>query len=136
MFKKIINSIVVIGLLGGAFAYMQFNKAHRDIGAEEATERVTSIDLFQIYVDDEVAANLKYLDKVVEISGVITEVSTDAGSEFVVLQSNDDFFGVNVYFDDVTQLDGLEIGSSVKVKGHCTGGDDMGVVIAHCSVVK
>lgn len=136
MLKKIIVSVVVLGLLGGVFAYMQFNKEHRDINAEEATEIVTAIDLFQSYVDDEAGANVKYLDKVVEISGVILEVSTETGSEFIVLQSSDDFFGVNVYFDDVAQLKGLEVGASVKIKGHCTGGDDMGVVIAHSSVIK
>jgi hypothetical protein len=136
MIKKISVVVLVLALLGGVFAYMQFNKEHRDINAEEATEKVTAIDLFQSYVDDEAGANAKFLDKVVEISGVIVEISAEAGSEFVVLQSNDDFFGVNVYFDDVAQLNGLEVGANVKVKGHCTGGDSMGVVIAHCSVIK
>lgn len=136
MLKKIIIGILVLGLLGGGYAYMEFNKEHRDIASEEASIKTESTDLFQAYVDDEVAANAAYLDKVVEVSGVITEVNTDAGSEMIVLQTNDDFFGVNVYFDDANSLKGLSTGSSVRIKGHCTGGDEMGVVMAHCSVIN
>ena len=134
--KKIILGILVLGLLGGGFAYMQFNKEHRDIAAEEASVQVSSTDLFNAYVADEVAANAKYLDKVVEVSGVITELNMDAGSEMVVLQTSDDFFGVNVYFDDVKSLDGLTAGKSIRIKGHCTGGDEMGVVMAECAVLN
>ena len=136
MLKKIIIGVLVLGLLGGGFAYMQFNKEHRDIAAEEASIKVASMDLFQAYVDDEVAANATYLDKVVEVTGVITEVSTEAGAEMIVLQTSDDFFGVNVYFDDANSLTGLASGNSIRIKGHCTGGDEMGVVMAHCSVLN
>ena len=136
MLKKIIIGVLVLGLLGGGFAYMQFNKEHRDINSEDASIKVESTDLFQAYVTDENAANAIYLDKVVEVSGIITEVSTETGSEMIVLQTSDDFFGVNVYFDDASLLTGLESGNAIRIKGHCTGGDEMGVVMAHCSVLN
>ena len=136
MLKKIIIGFLVLGLMGGVFAYMQFNKEHRDIVAEEASIKIESTDLFQAYVDDEAAANAIYLDKVVEVTGIITELSTESGAEMIVLQTSDDFFGVNVYFDDVNSLSGLESGNTIRIKGHCTGGDEMGVVMAHCSVLN
>lgn len=136
MLKRIIIGALFLGLMGGGFAYMQLNKDHRDIAAEEASIKVSSTDLFQAYLDDEAGANAIYLDNVVEVSGVITEVSTEEGAEMIVLQTSDDFFGVNVYFDDVNLLTGLAPGNSIRIKGHCTGGDEMGVVMAHCSVLN
>lgn len=136
MMKKVILGILALGILGGGFAYMQFNKEHRDIMAEEASIQIESVDLFQAYVDDEVGANALYLDKVVEVTGVISEISKEVGTEMIVLQTKDDFFGVNVYFDEANSLEGLVSGNSVRIKGHCTGGDEMGVVMAHCSVLN
>ena len=136
MLKKIIVGFLILGLLGGIYVYMEFNKEHRDILSEEASIKVKSSELFQAYVEDESAANVLYLDKVIEVSGIITEINAEPGSEMIVLETSDDFFGVNVYFDDVNSLSGLESGKSILIKGHCTGGDEMGVVMAHCSIIK
>jgi hypothetical protein len=137
MLKKIILGLVVVGLIGGGIVYWQFNKSHRDIGGEEASIQISSMDLFQSYVEDEAGSNKKYLDKVIQINGVITEISNEGeNGSLVVLQSQDDFFGVNGYFDKGVSIEGLEVGNEIKIKGHCTGGDDLGVVIAHCSIVK
>lgn len=137
MIKKVILGLLVIGLVGGGIAYWQLNKSHRDIGAEEASIKISSIDLFQAYIEDEAGSNKKYLDKVIEVNGTIMEISNE-GEEgsLVVLQSHDDFFGVNGYFDKGVSIEGLEVGNEIKIKGHCTGGDDLGVVVAHCSIVK
>lgn len=135
MLKKIIIGIGVLSLLGGLFVYMQFNKSHRDIGAEEIHLSINALDLFDSFVNDEGKANGLYLDQVIEVSGEISEMTNDASNTMVVLKTNDDFFGVNVYFEESSSMTGLKIGDRVHIKGQCTGGDDMGVVIAHSSIV-
>lgn len=137
MLKKVLIGFVVIGIIGGGVAYWQLNKSHRDIGAEEASIKISAVDLFQAYVDNEEESNKKYLDQVIEVNGVVMEISNEGeAGNLIVLQSNDDFFGVNGYFDQGVSIEGIQVGDEIKVKGHCTGGDDLGVVVAHCSIVK
>lgn len=135
MVKKIIIGLLAIGILGGIYGYFEYNKKHRDIGAEEASITIGAVDLFTQYSVDEVGANAKYLDKVIVVSGTVMEVAAEEGSEMLVLQASDDLFGVNVYFDQPQVIEGVKVGDEVKVKGHCTGGDEMGVVIAHSALV-
>lgn len=134
MIKKALVIVGVIGLLGGTYAYMQFNKEHRDIEGEVATLEVTAVDLFDAYVLDEKAANVKYLDKVVAVSGAVLEV--DKANKMLVLKTNDDFGSVNASFEDVSGWNDIKEGAEVRLKGHCTGGDDLGVVITHCSILN
>ena len=136
MVKKIIIGLLALGILGGVYGYFEYNKEHRDIAAEEASVQVAAVDLFQSYSDDEVAANAVYLDKVVEVSGEVTEVITDQGSEMIVLKTSDDFFGVDIYFIDFLAVANIEAGSQVKIKGYCAGGDEMGVKMVKCSIVN
>lgn len=124
-------------VVGGGFVYFQFNKSHRDIAKEEASIKISSVELFQSYVDDEVIANSLYLDQVVQVTGIVTEVDfSSPENQMVVLQSNDDFFGVNVYFIPGVNIDSIQIGDEIVVKGHCTGGDDMGVVLSQSTLIK
>lgn len=124
-------------VIGGGVIYFQFNKSHRDIAGEEASKKVSAVELFQLYVEDEVEANSVYLDQVVEVNGVVAEIDfSSPENQMVVLQSNDDFFGVDVYFISGLNLDSVKEGDEIIVKGHCTGGGDMGVKLSQSTLVK
>lgn len=134
MIKKIVVIVGIIGLLGGVYAYMQFNKEHRDVKGEEAALQITAVDLFNAYVEDEKSANSLYLDKVMAITGTVIEVDTD--NLMVVLETNDDFGTVNAQFDSLSDLENIAVSQEVVIKGRCTGGDDLGVVVTQCSILK
>ncbi len=134
MVKKIILGLLIVGMAGAFYVYFQYNKAHRDIVGEKASMEITAVDLFDAYVTDEAGANAKYLDKVIAVSGSILEL--DLKNQMVFLVTNDDFGTVNASFDEGVNLSGLVIGNEIAIKGHCTGGDDLGVVITHCSILK
>lgn len=121
--------------MGGViYAYFQYNKSHRDIASEKASIEVSAIDLFDAYVTDEKAANAQYLDQVVAVSGIVMEL--DIENQMVVIKTNDDFGSVNASFDTGANLNQVQVDTEIRIKGHCTGGDDLGVVITHCSILK
>lgn len=135
--KNILIGVAVLILVGMGVTYLQFNKAHRDIQDEDASINISAVELFQTYIDDEVNANVQYLDHVIEVTGVVAEVDySSPENQMVVLQSNDDFFGVNVYFIPGSNLTGVEVGKEIVIKGHCTGGDALGVVISQSTLIK
>lgn len=134
MLRKIIIALLVLGMIGVGIAYLQYNKSHRDIVAEEATIEVTAIALFDAYATNEKGANKLYLDQVMVVTGEVLEL--DKANNMVVFKTEDDFGTVNASFDDASYLEGVEAGQKIQVKGHCTGGDDLGVIITHCSILK
>ncbi len=74
--KKVLIAVVLLGLIGGG-VYLYMNKPHRDIDAEVASVKVTSVQLGQDYREDMEGANAIYLDKVVEVTGIAAEVADD-----------------------------------------------------------
>jgi hypothetical protein len=78
--KKWLKFLLVaggIGLLAGlALLYWIFNKPHRDVSKEKGIQ-LTSQQLFEAFRKDEAVANGLYLDKAIELSGTVAEVSTN-----------------------------------------------------------
>ena len=76
--KKIIGALLVVALIGGVVAYKMYNKPHRDIDAEQAVATMSAGELFNLYESHEDSANTLYLDKVVEVTGTISELSENS----------------------------------------------------------
>src|SRR5690606_11904509 len=83
---------------------------------------------------DETAANLKYLDKVIEISGSVRSFSKDEeGIVSITLGTDNELSGVICQLDQLTthKRTTFESGEAVKFKGICTG-MLMDVVLVRC----
>lgn len=76
--KKILYFMLAAALIGGAVGYALWNKPHQDIGAAKADIAIDAIALYNEYNTDENAANAKYLDKVVAITGKVKEAAKDS----------------------------------------------------------
>lgn len=64
---------MVLILLGASIAYYLYNKPHRDIVSEEAEIELSAADLSASYEKNTEQANNLYLDKVVKVTGNVTE---------------------------------------------------------------
>ncbi len=113
--------ILVVGVLAVAIVglYMVFFKPHRSVEDEQAI-RVTAVQLFNDFENDETSANARYLDKAVEVTGHIADITTDMQRHPVVTLGTDDIlFGVRCTLTDTQP--GLQAGDTVQVKGICKG---------------
>lgn len=108
--------------------------------AEEATIKVTASQLYDDYEANEVAADAKYKDKKVEISGTISGIGKDLmDTPYValVVAPNNPVFSVQCMFrkGDEVQLTALTKGSDLVLKGKVSG--KLGnVLVNDCSLVK
>lgn len=87
---------------------------------------------------DEASANTQYLDKVVQVSGVVRSSSRDdAGNVSVVLQTDNEMSGIICQLDELTEHARTDFkpGEQVVFKGKCTG-FLMDVVLVRCVEVK
>jgi len=133
--NRIIIFLVTGLLLAGGIVYFVYNKPHRDVASEKAEYTLTADELFDEYEADEAAANSKFLDKTVQVSGTVSEIGTnDAGQSFVILAAENAMIGgISATFQG--EQANLEEGLKVSLKCRCTG-KLMDVVLVNCTLTE
>lgn len=131
---KYLKYLLILVAIGGAFGYYMYHKPHQNMDSATAEIQLSATQLFTDYENDEAGANGKYLDKIMEVSGKIKEVTTDEnGMMSLTLASGSQMFGVICQMDNLTTHNRTEFkeGEEVKLKGICTG-VLMDVVLVRC----
>jgi hypothetical protein len=137
--KKILIGFSLIAFLGAAGGYYLYNKKPADVRRLQPDLSVTANSLIVAFNSDEVAANLKYLDKVIAVKGIIADIKIDSstGQASVILDSGDPLSAVtcSFYNDEIGAVQKLSMGTEVVIKGKCTG-KLMDVVLNNCSIIQ
>lgn len=137
--KKILIGFSLITFLGAAGGYYLYNKKPVDVRTLQPELSVTANSLIVAFNSDEAAANLKYLDKVISVKGIISDIKIDSstGQASVILESGDPMSAVtcSFYNDEIATVQKLSKGAVVVIKGKCTG-KLMDVVLNNCSIVQ
>lgn len=118
--------IAVAGIvIGGGTAFYMFNQPHRDVQAITADFQMESSALVSEYLNDQNAANNKYLSeegdsKIIAISGTVAAIDTDMKDQKVILLKDaDQDAGVSCTFMASTNENAnkLNVGDKVTIKG-------------------
>ncbi len=113
--KKIILAVLFLLVLIGGYFYIY--KEHRDIAKEDVSYDVAVSTLFSEYQSNESAANTKYLDKTIVVSGKVTSLN----KETLSLVVDEKLFAT--FLDKIPS--GIEPNSRIKVKGRLIGYDSL-----------
>jgi len=125
MKSKIIKLIGVLALIALSYgAYLWF-MPHQNVQGTKAFKTIDATVLVNEFLADKTAANEMYLDtegesKVLIITGTIADISKDQLNQKVILLKNtSEKMGVSCTFtvDTNSQVDQLEVGNTVKIKG-------------------
>jgi len=134
------KNLLWLGLIGIALSvsltmYFVYAREHRDVSSEKGIQ-VTAQQLFEAFAADEAKANALYLDKAIEITGEVMNLSTNQDGKIVVdFKTNDPFFVINCTFK--ADPGALKAGDNITFKGICTGYiPDANVVINEGVLVK
>lgn len=107
---------------------------------EQPVQRVSAEDLDDAFDDDEAAANAKYKDKVIEVTGTVRRIDrSDPAAVTVELKSGDaadDVIDCEFAPADSEQARALKKGESVVIRGTCVGLVKKTVTLERCSVMK
>lgn len=117
--KILFISLLFVALLGSAYAwFFVWNKPQQNIQQASAIS-INATDLFNAYSLNEVEANQTYIDKVLAVTGEVSNVGTNSeGKTVVMLKSDDLMFGVNCTLEEDAQV---KNGETITLKGLCTG---------------
>lgn len=118
--KPIILIVLVIGIATAAYAwFFVWNKPKTDVEAASAI-KIDATALFDAYVKNEAAANKAYLEKILEVSGEVTDITkNEEGLNVVLMKTNDPMFGVNCTLEEQNTV--VHKGDKIILKGICTG---------------
>ena len=88
--RNILIGIVIVGLIGGIYAFTEYNRKPADLSGAKADISVSAPQLLAEYAKDENAANKKYLNKVTTVSGILKSIDKDhTGSISLALETGD-----------------------------------------------
>lgn len=137
--KKVVLICLMLTLIAIAYGFYLYFKKPADVRTLSANYEMTAAALLDEFNKDETAANLKYLDKIIAVKGKVTEVNLDSisGQATVILDSGDPMAAVtcSFYNDEAVSVKKLNPGTTVEIKGKCTG-KLLDVVLNKCSIVN
>ncbi len=117
--KIILIGTLLFAVVTCGVIYFIFNKPHRD-PASEISIQISSEELFKSYETNEAEANMLYLDKVLEVSGKIIEITSNQDHvPIIVLETENTFFGVRCTMQN-SPLKEVK-GETITIRGICTG---------------
>lgn len=122
----------------------EVNKAiDRKQGKKPASSKlkVSAEDLFDAFKSNTIAAELKYKDQTIEVTGYINKIERDIMSDeiYVALtkdKSDFNFETIDCYIKDseVAKIANLEIGKKITFVGVCEGKSFMSVEVKDCVI--
>lgn len=121
--KKIIIGILVLGMLGAFVAYKMYNKPHVNVGEASTDISISAEKILGDFSADEIIANSKYLEKIIEVKGVVSELNIEKEKGIITLKATDDFGSVLCHLsgEATKEMSALIEGQTITVKGICTG---------------
>lgn len=122
--KKILIAVAMLALVGAGVGLYLWNKPFANMSSKSADLTVNAADLVKAYQASEPDANAKYLNKVIQVSGTVGEVTkNDKGEQTIYLDGGDPMARVSCELDTHTdQKDqSFTTGQPVTFKGICTG---------------
>jgi len=128
-------AILILIVLAGLYL---FNKQHPDLAGIRADYVITASALYADFESDEQAATLKYADKIIQVTGTVTIIETNADGTVNITLGNENMFGgVICTFQGVSDPAemGIASGTEVIIKGICSG-MLMDVLLNNCVIEK
>jgi hypothetical protein len=119
-----------------------YNKPHDDIEKSTPAYSITTEQLWKNYNTNLKSADSIYTGKVIELTGNLSRIDkSDSLVSVIFVMDADPMFGdktisCQMYIKHNKEAASLEAGTSVKIKGFCTGYNDTDIIFNKCSIVK
>lgn len=131
--RRILVAIALLILVAIGVGYMVWNKPN-DKAEDHKGLAVTTTQLCNAYAQSEDSANARYLSKVLEVQGVVDEVSKSQDGAVVVKLHGTDDMAVQCTMRDASAT--ATKGSTTTIKGFCSGSTMFDILLTDCIVVN
>jgi len=133
--KKIILFILLVIVAGvgyGVYEYFRTNARTADL---DANVKISAIDLYNAFTDNETLADSLYLMQVIQVTGKVADIKEDTSGIIILLDGGNGMFGISCGLQKTDEeVKKVEKDSEITIKGICTG-MLMDVVLTRCVIV-
>lgn len=135
--KIVVIAVLLVFVIAVLVGFIMYNKPHTNVATTKASIETTAVSILNDFETNEVEANTKYLEQIVEVTGVITDITENKGKGIVALKSETAMGTVMCYLSETetNKLENLKLDMSVSIKGICTG-YLMDVVLVKCVITN
>ena len=115
---------IVIAVTAGIGIWWAFTKKFADTSKEKSVYTVNALDLIKEFQKNDSIANIKYAEKIMTVTGMVTEIET--ADSTVNIKLGDTVSGSYAIFafqqSNLSDAKTIKEGDSVAIKGSCSGG--------------
>ncbi len=123
MKKILIIGLILLAIGAGVGTYL-WNKPHRTAENEKPVAMLTAEEIFTQFSEGEQDATAKYLDKTVQVTGTINNITTtETGDVKITLATSDILAEIACLMKPGENISALKSGTEVAIKGICIGYD-------------
>lgn len=130
--RIIIGAIVLLIIAGGIYAWSEYTRTVKSLAGADADFKTDAVALIAEFEKDELAADKKYHNKIIEVSGVVKGVDAVQNTYSIVLGDTSQMSAVRCVLDSayVNSVSAVNRGMVISVKGAITGfkKDDTGLL--------
>lgn len=121
--RMIIGGIVVVIMITAIYGLYQYNRTVQGLADVRADYSVEASALINEFVNNEEAANKKYLNKILLVKGTIKNIEPGESAGTIVLGDTTDMNGVRCVLDSSANATAgsLQQGAVITIKGAITG---------------
>ena len=136
LYVKIALFFVLFIAIGSILtALILYNKKHIDTSKAKPDFVLAAITLQKEFEAGETTASAKYVNKILEITGIIVSVTpADSANTNISLKTENEFSSVICTFHKLEDLSKLKDGEEITIRGECSG-FLMDVLLNNCSVL-
>ena len=136
-FLLVLGFIVLTGITGGAYGFYLYFKRHADLTRVAPDFTLQASEFAEAFENNEQEASEKYIDKVLEVTGLISTLKTGTDSTINITLSNPGgISNVICTIQDSELRDvSLKPGDWVVLRGECSG-MLMDVLLNNCALIK
>lgn len=124
--------VIVAGVGYGVYEYFRTNARTADL---DANVKISAIDLYNAFTDNETLADSLYLMQVIQVTGKVADIKEDTSGIIILLDGGNGMFGISCGLQKTDEeVKKVEKDSEITIKGICTG-MLMDVVLTRCVIV-
>lgn len=135
MKKTIFFTAAILMVLVSIYGYLTYNKEHGDALKLSPDFKLTAVDLFDQYAEDEDSANERFLGKLLEVEGSVSDIENDETSLKIYLFTGDRTSSIQCEFEQNLNVANLEVGRILTVRGFCSG-KLLDIVLNRCVLIE
>ncbi|MFH1120261.1 MAG: hypothetical protein V1775_10585 [Bacteroidota bacterium] len=134
------GALAGLGLIAGLFVYFfVFNKSHTDYSEATPDFDLKAASLFEEFRTNPELSGAKYNGKVLSVTGELNAVEQTDSLTIAVFGFEEGIFGsegirCTMIPEHASEIVNVAPGTTITLKGYCTGYNDTDVIIEHCSL--